>query len=89
MLASCLTYPSDLKDGITRVSSFETGRATAQAVSRRLPTAVARFRSQVRSCVICGGQSGAGAGFIRVLRFPLPILIPPTASHSSLSIVRD
>jgi hypothetical protein len=28
---------------------------------------------------ICGGQSGTGAGFIRVLRFPLPILIPPTA----------
>jgi hypothetical protein len=25
----------------------------------------------------------AGAGFLRVLRFPLPILITPTASHSS------
>jgi hypothetical protein len=55
------------------------GRATAQAVSRRLPTAAAR----VRSCGICGGQTGAGAGFLRVLRFPLPIIIAPTASHSS------
>jgi hypothetical protein len=27
----------------------------------------------------CGGQSGAGVGFLRVLRFPLPIFIPPIA----------
>jgi hypothetical protein len=55
------------------------GRAIAQAVSRWLPTAAARVRSQVRSCWICGGQSGTGAGFLRVLRFSLAILIPPTA----------
>jgi hypothetical protein len=58
-------------------------RATAQAVSRRLPTAAARVRAQVRSCGISGRQSGAGAGFLRVFRFPLPIPIPPTASHTS------
>jgi hypothetical protein len=63
------------------------GRAMAQAVSRWLPTAVARVRSQVKSCGIRGGQSGTGARFLRVLRFPLPILIPPTAPHSS--IIRD
>jgi hypothetical protein len=51
----------------------------AQAVSHWLPTAAARVRSHFRSCGICGGQSGTGAGFLRVLRFPLPILIPPTA----------
>jgi hypothetical protein len=55
----------------------------AQAVSSRFLTAAARFRAQFRSCGICGGQSGTGAGFLRVLRFPLPILIPPTAPHSS------
>jgi hypothetical protein len=38
--------------------------------------------------VICGGQSGTGVGFLRVLRFPLPILIPPTAPHSLSSIIR-
>jgi hypothetical protein len=55
------------------------GRAIAQAASRWLPTAAARVRSQVRSCGISGGQSGTEAGFLRVLRFPLPILILPTA----------
>jgi hypothetical protein len=30
-------------------------------------------------------QNGTGAGFLRVLRLPLPILIPPTAPHSSSS----
>jgi hypothetical protein len=64
------------------------GRAIGQAVSRRLPTAAARFRAQVRLCGICDGQSGTGVGFLRVLRIPLPILIPSTAAHSSLSVIR-
>jgi hypothetical protein len=66
------------KDGhnICIVSS-DIGRAIAQAVSRWLPTAAARIRARVWSSGICGGQSGPGAGFLRVLRFPLPIFIPP------------
>jgi hypothetical protein len=44
------------------------GRAIAQAVSRWLPKAAARVRAQVWSNGICGGQSGAGAGFLRVFR---------------------
>jgi hypothetical protein len=55
----------------------------AQAVSRRLPIAASRVRAQVRSCGVCG-QSGTGAGFLRVLRFPLPILIPQML-HTHLS----
>jgi hypothetical protein len=72
-----INVPSDKKD----LSKFmwSLGCAIAQAVSRWLPTAAARVRSQIRSCGICGGQSGTGAGFLLVLRFPLPILIPPTA----------
>jgi hypothetical protein len=49
------------------------GRAIAQAVSRQLPTVVVQVRSQVKWCWVCGGQNGTGAGFLRVLRFPLPI----------------
>jgi hypothetical protein len=40
------------------VKPFYSGRAIAQAVSRWFPTAAARFRAQVLSCRICGGQSG-------------------------------
>jgi hypothetical protein len=45
-------------------------RVIAQTVSRQLPTAAARVRARVRSCMICGGEGGPGAGFLRVLRFP-------------------
>jgi hypothetical protein len=65
-------------------SKEEERRAIAQADSRRLSTSAARARVQVKSCGICGGQSDTVAGFLRVLRFPLPILIPPTAPRSSL-----
>jgi hypothetical protein len=59
------------------------GRAIPQAVSRWIPTAAARVRARgLVICGICGGQSGAGAGFFRVLRFPLPIFIPPNSPSS-------
>jgi hypothetical protein len=64
------------------------GRAIAQAVSRWLPTAAARVQNRVWSCGICGEQSGAGAGFLRVLRFPLPIFIPPVSPQSPSPIIR-
>jgi hypothetical protein len=44
-------------------------------------------RSQDRSCGICGGHCGTGAGFLRVLRFPLTI-IPSAPPHSSLYVIR-
>jgi hypothetical protein len=61
-------------------------RAIAPAVTRRLPTTEVWIRAHVRSFGICGWQSGTGACFLRILRFPLPILIPPIALHSSCII---
>jgi hypothetical protein len=52
--------------------------------SRRLPTAAARV--QTRGLVMWDfvmGKSGAGAGFLRELRFPLPIYIPSASPRSS------
>jgi hypothetical protein len=52
----------------------DAGRAITQAVSRRLPTATARVQSRVWSCgIFVMDKSGAGAGFLRELRFPLTI----------------
>jgi hypothetical protein len=53
------------------------GRAIAQAVSRWLPTAAARVRTWVRSCGICGGQSGAGTVFLKSTS------VSPANSHST------
>jgi hypothetical protein len=74
-----------IRQGVRKLQRLKSpeGRATAQAVSRWLPTAAAR----VRSCGICGGQSETGVGFLRVLRFPLPIFIPPAATQSPSSII--
>jgi hypothetical protein len=47
-------------------------------------TVTVRVRSQIKSCGICGTQSGTRATF-RVLQFPLPSLTPPDASHPSAS----
>jgi hypothetical protein len=63
--------------------NYNCGHAIAQVVSHWLPTVAA----QVRSCGICGGQSDTGAGFFRVLQFPLPISIPPIAPQSPSPIM--
>jgi hypothetical protein len=70
-------------DWILDLLTTLSGRAIAQVVSHWLPTAAAR----VWSCEICGGQSGAGAGLLRVLRFPLSIFIPPISPQLPSSII--
>jgi hypothetical protein len=59
------------------------GRAIAQAVSRRLPTAAARVQTRVGTWDYVMGKSVAGAGFLRELRFPLPIYITVCSPQSS------
>jgi hypothetical protein len=56
------------------------GRAVAQAISRWLPTAAPRVLIRA-ACGLCGEQNGIRAGFLRVLRFSLPI-IPPISPSS-------
>jgi hypothetical protein len=69
----------DLRDGNHDIVIGPTARAVAQAVSSWLPTAAARVRVP-EACGVCGGQSGTGAGFLRVLQVPLPII--PSISPS-------
>jgi hypothetical protein len=69
-------WPCRYNDGLrTRGPGFDSrqvhkifGRAIVQAVNRWLPTAATRVRARVWSSGICGGL---------VLRFRLPISIPP------------
>jgi hypothetical protein len=61
-------------------------REVAQAVSSRLPTAAAWVGARIMSCGICGGQSGTGAGLLRVLRFPLP-RVSLIAPHSTTFVI--
>jgi hypothetical protein len=58
----------------------ERGHAIAETVSCWPPTDVVGVRFQIRSYEICGRQSGTGAGFLQVLLFSVPILIPPIAN---------
>jgi hypothetical protein len=59
----------------TICSSERPGRAIAQAVSRRLPTAAVRVQTRVWFMWdFVMDKSGAGSGYLRELRFPLPNL---------------
>jgi hypothetical protein len=67
------------------------GHVIAQEVSRQLPTVAAQVwaqvrSGQVRSCGICGGQNGTGAGFLQILQYPLAI-IPLITHHHPSSII--
>jgi hypothetical protein len=78
---------TDVEAYISTITFFGKGGAISKAVSRWFPTETARVQEQIRSCGICGGQSGAGTGLLQVLRIPLR-LIPQTVQHLSSSIIR-
>jgi hypothetical protein len=72
------------RTGASATLTIRHGRTIAQTVSHRLPTAAARVQIRVWSCgIFVMDKSGAGAGFLRELRFPLPIYIPSASSQSS------
>jgi hypothetical protein len=60
--------------------------AVTQEVSRLLLIEVSRVQSQSSLCEIRGGLSRTAAGFVRVLRFPLSILVAPNAPFLSAII---
>jgi hypothetical protein len=67
-------------------SGSNPGRRNGNPATNRLSYGAARVQARVWSCGICGRQSGAGAGLLRVLRFPLSIFIPPILhNHPHLS----
>jgi hypothetical protein len=51
-----------------------------EAVSRRPLTAEVLDSARVSPRGICGGQTGTGTGFLRVLRFSAVNVIPPWSS---------
>jgi hypothetical protein len=60
--------------------------ANPQVVGHQFLTVDAWVQSHVRSCWICGRQSGTVTGFLREPQFPLPILIPLTGPLSFIII---
>jgi hypothetical protein len=94
--SKCTTYYSDSihQEQVHCVDSLQT---VAQCL-KKLPFHVTReliyqcshryhFLSSAKRlrrwpCGICRGQSGARTDFLRVLRFPLPIFVPPIAPQS-------
>jgi hypothetical protein len=49
------TFSTTFSQHFLFVVTRRVGRAITQTISRRPPTAAARFRAQVRSCGNCGG----------------------------------
>jgi hypothetical protein len=52
---------------------FGDGRAVGQAFSRSLPTATTWVRGRVKSCGLVVDRAALAAGFLQLLRFPLPL----------------
>jgi hypothetical protein len=68
-------------------SNHEEIKISLNSGTRRLPNAAYRVPARVGSCGIYGGRSGSRAGFLRVLRFPLPLIQPATPLSSGAGAV--
>jgi hypothetical protein len=72
-----MAYDSLSISSIIILESFDTGRAMAQAVSRRPLTATAWVRAQVNPVGFVVDKAALGQVFLRVLRFCPVNIIPP------------
>jgi hypothetical protein len=77
--ASNAVVSADVSETLTAITvivdyHLVEGHVVVQVVSRWFPTAEARVRAWVKSCRLCGRQRSTAAGFLRVLRFPLPLI---------------
>jgi hypothetical protein len=68
-----MTQPKKQSIGNIAHIHLSFGRAIAQPVSRWLPTAAGRVQTRSSHVGFVVEKSGAGVGFLRELRFPLPI----------------
>jgi hypothetical protein len=62
---------------------FETTIPVFERAKTARPATVIGSETRTGPSGICGGQSGVRAGFIRVLRFPLPFIPPISPSSQS------
>jgi hypothetical protein len=70
-------HPSNRAD-LKHISSLH-GNSAQKTYCSSIPPLRSGVRDRVSHVGFCGGQSGAGVDFLRVLRFPLPNVIPPIA----------
>jgi hypothetical protein len=66
----------------------EAGSYTSTVILRGFPPLRSGVRDRVCHVGFCGGQSGAGVGFLRVLRFPCQFSFHQLLQKSSSSIIR-
>jgi hypothetical protein len=74
--------PNGLPYSMLLPATLLLGRAADQAVSRWLPTVGAQVRARSGHVGFVVDKVATGAGFLRVLRLPLPIIIPPNSQSS-------
>jgi hypothetical protein len=83
MRVFCLLYLVTIDIGLFAVISSLVCKKIHLRLVAGFPPRRPGFKPRVWSSGICGGQSGVGAGFLRVRRFPLTFIPPNSLSSQS------